>query len=157
MSRHPLPDQRSELGDSPFFPSFQKEMNRLIDQFRTGFPMPDLGSGFQAAVMPAIDVVETDGAVEISAEVPGVKEDDIEAAIKGDVLILKGEKSSEHEEGENDYRLIERSYGSFRRQIALGFTPDDDAVAAHVENGILKVRIQKPATVDMRKIDIKKS
>lgn len=161
MSRHSLPSMQSESDGSPFFPSFQREMNRLIDQFRSGFPAPEAATGmaFGGPLFPAIDVVERDDAVEISAEVPGVHEKDLDAFISGDVLTLKGEKSAEHKEEDDGYHRIERQYGSFRRQIPLGFHPEDGAVEAAFSDGVLKLRIAKPPTVKagVRKIDISKS
>ncbi|WP_299410108.1 Hsp20/alpha crystallin family protein [uncultured Roseobacter sp.] len=161
MSRQFLPELRSDADGSSLFPSFQKEVNRLFDQFRTGFPMPDTGAQatFAASVFPAIDVVEKKDAVEISAEIPGVKEEDLDASITGDVLTLKGEKSADHEVTEDNYHLIERRYGSFRRQIPLGFSPENGAVEAKFTDGILKLRIAKPAAAkaDFHKIDIKKT
>lgn len=161
MSRQSLPDLNPEAGGPTFFPSFQKEMNRLFDQFRTGFPVPEAGASsvFAASVFPALDVMETDDAIEISAEVPGVKEDDLEASIIGNVLTLKGEKSSDHEETEDNYHLVERRYGSFRRQIPLGFSPESGAVEAKFADGVLRLRIAKPKTAkaDVHRINIKKS
>ncbi len=161
MTRRALPSMLSEASDSSFFPSLQKEMNRLFDQFRTGYPVPEAANRitFGPAMFPAIDVVDTDTALEISAEVPGVKEEDLDVSISGDVLTLKGEKSADHEEKEENYHLIERQYGSFRRQIPLGFAPDDGAVDAEFKDGILNLRIWKPAkaTSGVQKIDIKKS
>ena len=161
MSRHSLPELQSETGETPFFTSLQREMNRLFDQFRNGFPTPDMAlpSGFSGSMFPAIDVVDTDEAMEISAEVPGVKEQDLDASIAGDVLTLKGEKSSDHEKTEDNYHLTERRYGSFRRQIPLGFSPEDGAVETHFADGILKLRIVKPVTAkaDVQKIEIKKT
>lgn len=161
MSRHSLPGLRPESDASPFFPSFQREMNRLMDQFRTGFPQPETTetSAFGVGLFPAIDIVELDDAVEISAEVPGVQEDDLDVTISGEVLTLKGEKSSEHKQDGDGYQRMERQYGSFRRQIPLGFQPEDDAVDAKFGDGVLKLRIAKPAAVKagVRKIDISKS
>lgn len=161
MTRRTLPSLQSVTGGSPLFPSFQREMNRLFDQFRAGFPLPETSDDalFTAAAFPAIDIVETDGAIEISAEVPGVSEEDLEATIAGDTLILKGEKSSDHEETEDSYHRIERHYGSFRRQIPLGFSPEDDAVDAKFTAGVLKIRVSKPqaAVSGVRKIDISNS
>ena len=161
MSRQSLPQTRQDAGSAAFFPSFQKEMNRLLDQFRSGFPMidDDARPFFSGPSFPAIDVIETDDTLEISAEVPGVKEDDLEATISGDVLILKGEKSADHEENEDNYHLIERRYGSFRRQIPLGFAPEDGAVETKFADGILKLHITKPAKAkpDVQKINIKKT
>ncbi|WP_227269508.1 Hsp20/alpha crystallin family protein [Roseobacter weihaiensis] len=160
MTRRPLPSLQSVTGESPLFPSFQREMNRLFDQFRAGFPVPETSgdTGFAASVFPAIDIVETDSAIEISAEVPGVSEENLEATIAGDTLVLKGEKSSDHDETEDSYHRIERHYGRFRRQIPLGFAPEDNAVDAKFTAGVLKIRISKPeaaaAGAGVRKIDI---
>ncbi|MCV3271490.1 Hsp20/alpha crystallin family protein [Roseobacter sinensis] len=161
MSRQSLPGLPPESDTSPFFPSFQREINRLIDQFRAGFPGPETADSmaFGTAMFPAIDVVEREDAVEISAEVPGVREEDLDAFISGDVLTLKGKKSSEHKDEKEGYHRIERQYGSFRRQIPLGFHPDDEAVEASFSDGVLKLRIAKPAAAKsgIRKIDISKS
>ncbi len=144
-----------------FFPSLQREMNRLFDQFRAGFPVADnLPSAvFGAGGFPAIDVVDKGDALEVSAELPGVKEDDLDVSISGDVLTLKGEKSYDHEEKEENFHRIERRYGSFRRHIPLGFTPENGAVNADFSDGILKLKIAKPAEAkaEVQKIDIKKS
>lgn len=161
MARQSLPERQSDTDQSTLFPSLQAEMNRLFDQFRTNFPWSDgpAANYFKPPAFPAIDVVANDDAVEISAEVPGVKEDDLDVSITGDVLTLKGEKSYEHEEKEDDFHRIERQYGSFRRQIPLGFTPETGAVTTDFADGILKLKIKKPPTAkaDVQKIDIKKS
>lgn len=160
MSRQSLPQTQADAGESAFFPSFQREMNRFLDQFKSGFPMMDDAkqSMFPEPSFPAIDVVETEDAFDISAEVPGVKEDDLDVSISGQVVTLKGEKSADHEKKEEDYHLIERRYGSSRRQIPLGFNPEEGAVDAQFADGILKLHIAKPATLkaDVQKIDIKK-
>lgn len=161
MARQTVPARKPETDQSLFFPSLQKEMNRLFDQFRTGFPFSEaeVPANWGASVFPAMDVVDTDNTVEISAEVPGVKEDDLDVSITGEVLTLKGEKSFDHEEKEDNYHRIERQYGSFRRQIPLGFAPETGAVKADFADGILKLTIKKPAKAkaDVQKIAIKKS
>lgn len=160
MADRTLPQEKADTDGSMLFPSLQKEMNQLFDQFRAGFPFSeDLApANFRAGVFPAIDVVDNDDVVEVSAEVPGVKEDDLDVSISGEVLTLKGEKSYDREEKEDNYHRMERQYGSFRRQIPLGFAPESGATEAEFADGILKLRIKKPATVksDVQKIDIKK-
>jgi len=161
MTRHPLPEMRTDNAEQTFFPSLQKEMNRLLDQFRNGFPTPDTHwpAGFGSDAFPAIDYVESDDAMHISAEVPGMSEDDIDVSITDKTLTLKGKKSAEHAADEDGVHVIERRYGSFRRQIPLGFTPDADAVEATFTDGILRLKITKPAETQaaVRKIAIKKS
>lgn len=161
MSRESLPSMQADTGGLPFFPSFQREMNRLLDQFRAGFPIPDTSEHpvFGTPLFPAIDVVEHDDAIEISAEVPGIREEDLDAYIFGEMLTLKGEKNSEHEEKQDGYHRLERRYGSFKRQVPLGFKPEDDAVETKFSDGVLKLTIAKPATAkaDIQKIDISKN
>ncbi|MEO1138194.1 MAG: Hsp20/alpha crystallin family protein [Pseudomonadota bacterium] len=160
MPRQNLPKQQSDVG-GPFFPTFQKELNRLIDQFRANFPMHDVDTAslFGASLFPAVDIVETDDTVEISVELPGVSDEDLEASIAADVLTLKGKKSSDHEETEENYHLIERRYGSFRRNIPLGFSPEQGAVKSVFADGVLKLSVKKPAAAQetVQKIDISKS
>jgi HSP20 family protein len=134
-------------------------MEQLFDRFR-GYPpvataLPRLGFG--VGVMPAIDMAETDDAIEITADIPGVDADDLDVSLNGDVLIIKGEKSDERSEDDKNYHLTERSYGNFHRQIPLGFTPADDAIDGLFADGVLKVSIPKPdeAKTPNRKISIK--
>lgn len=143
---------------SPFFRDMRREMGQLLDRFR-GQPMTGPADFFDALsgpAFPAIDVVETADALEVTAEIPGVKQDDLDISISHNALVLKGEKTSEHEQNEQDYHLVERRYGSFRRQIALGFVPEADAVEARFADGVLKLTIAKPdeAKQATRKIEI---
>lgn len=124
---------------APFSRTLEREMGEIFDRFRD---FPALVPG--GPMFPAVDLVESDGHIEITAEIPGVKEDDLDVSITRDVLTLKGEKSSEHKEDEEDFHMVERRYGSFRRQIPLGFTPKDDAVEAVFKDGVLKLKIAKP-------------
>lgn len=129
----------------PFFEQLQQEMERLFDRFRGYPPVAAQNMGFATALRPAIDVSETEDTIEVTAEVPGVTSDDLDVSLNGDVLVIKGEKSQERKEDEKNYHLHERSFGSFRRHIPLGFTPDDDAVNGDFADGVLKVTITKPA------------
>lgn len=161
MARQTLPRLFSEADTSPFFQSFQKEMNQLLERFKSpqAANEPDVFNAFSGPIFPAVDIVQTDDAVEISAEIPGVKEEDLDVSITGDVLILKGEKSADREEKEADYQLVERRYGSFRRHIPLGFVPAKGAVEAKFADGILKLAIAKPAEAkaEVQKVSIKKA
>jgi HSP20 family protein len=116
----PAPSVGPEL--QPFFDQLQQEMDQLFDRFR-GYPpvanaLPRLGFG--DGLQPAIDMAETDDAVEIAADIPGVSADDLDVSLNGDVLVIKGEKSDRRTEKDRNYHLTERSYGIFQRQIPLG-------------------------------------
>ena len=97
--------------------------------------------------------------VEISAELPGLTEDDVDVTVVDKTLIIKGERTDEHEEKEKDYHLIECSRGSYMRTIPLGFNVDEDKIDATIKNGILNILVTKPEDVaeKVRKIPVKKS
>lgn len=123
------------------FLAMQKEVNRIFEHFgRAPF-----GRLHADEISPRIDVAETDGGVEVTAELPGVDEKDVEVLLHDDLLTIKGEKKSEHEEKRKDYHLVERSFGSFSRTIRLPFDPGSNAVDASFLTGVLKVVIKKPA------------
>ena len=147
MTRQTVP---SLFGRStPFFRSLQDDLAHMLDLSRRSPPAKaeDLGFFEQVTTMPAIDVAETDTSLEVSVEIPGVTEDDLDVTVQGDVLIVKGEKSSDKEDKQKDYHLVERRYGSFRRHIPLGFVPAEGAVSAAFENGVLKLTVDKPTDV----------
>jgi HSP20 family protein len=158
MKRQNLPETTmTETGQSPFFRSLQNEIERVFDRFRSPDLMSasDLFSLSGDRLVPALDVAETDTAVEITAEIPGVEEKDLDISVTDGVLTLKGEKSSDREEKDKDYHMVERRYGSFRRSVPLGFMPDDGKVAATFKDGVLKLRIEKPAESKARTHKIK--
>lgn len=137
----PTPTKGSE--PQPFFEQLQQEMEHLLDRFR-GYPT--VASTFLSdRLTPVIDMAETEDAVEVTAEIPGVGSDDLDVSLNGDLLVIKGEKSDERTEEDKNYHMHERSYGSFRRQIPLGFTPAEDAIDAKFADGVLKLKIAKPA------------
>ena len=96
--------------------------------------------------MPATDLVETDKEIEITAELPGLEEKDIQIDLSDNVLTIRGEKREERTEEGEQRRLIERSYGSFERSLRLPFVPEDDGVTADFKNGVLTVTARKPAS-----------
>jgi HSP20 family protein len=101
-----------------------------------------LGAG-----VPAVNVAETDTAIEITAELPGVEEEDIRVSLQGNQLTVSGEKKQESKRDEKDWHIEERSFGSFYRSMSLPFTPEDGAIVAHLDKGVLHVTVKKPAEV----------
>jgi HSP20 family protein len=144
--------------DDPFF-GLRRDMDRLFDDFfrGTGLARPDEGQ----TMMPRIDVSETDKAIEICAELPGVAEKDIEVQLNGDMLTIRGEKKSEREEGGKDksYHVVERSYGSFARSIQLPFNTDPNKVQASFDKGVLTITLPKPQETQQssKRIEVKSS
>ena len=140
------------------FGSLRRDMERLFEDFSRDFSWgPPATAG--TAVAPRIDVSETDTEIKIEAELPGVDEKDVEVVLSDGRLTIKGEKKQEKEEKKKDYHLVERSYGSFARSIALPFEADPDQVKATFAKGVLTVTVPKPPEVKAKekKIAIGKS
>jgi HSP20 family protein len=132
------------------FSALQQEIDRLFEGFSRGF------SGFPGReLMPSMDLSETDKEIEITAELPGLEEKDIQLNVADNVLTIRGEKKNEREETQKDYHLVERSYGSFTRAVQLPDGVNPDSIKAVMSKGVLKVTVPKPAPAQTKKIDIK--
>jgi len=138
--------------DNPFL-SLQQEVDRLFDDFSRGFPT--LGAGLTGSMLPTMDVAETDKEIEITAELPGLEEKDVQINVTDDVLTIRGEKKAEKEEKDKNYRLVERSYGSFERSLELPKGVNLDAIKASIDKGVLKVSVPKPAPAQVKKVEVK--
>lgn len=162
MARSFLPSLfGSDRTQAPSFQSLQKEIDRVFEDFRHMRPQFDFGELTEAGgrIVPRLDISEADDKVEISAELPGVKEDDIDVSVSGNTLTLRGEKSASRDEEKKDFRLVERSYGSFSRSVPLNFDINPDDVSATFSDGVLTIAIAKPQEVvaKTRKIEVKKA
>ena len=133
-------------GGTDPFTAMRREMDRVFENFGRdlGWSSAELPS---AAMAPALDVSETDKEIKIEADLPGVEEKDVEVVVTDNVLTIKGEKKAEKEEKKKDYHMVERSYGSFARSIALPFQADPDKVKATFAKGVLNVTVPKPPEV----------
>lgn len=145
-------DRSVARSDNPFV-SLQREIDRLFDDFTAGFPALSTRGG--AELLPSVDVTETDKQIEITAELPGLEEKDVQVNFADNVLTIRGEKKAEKEEKDKTYRLVERSYGSFMRSLELPEGVDADAIKASIDKGVLKVTVPKPAPAQVKKIDVK--
>ena len=139
---------------SPFL-NLRGEIDRLFDDFSKGFgrfgDWPEFRS---TGLTPMMDVTETDKEIEITAELPGLEEKDVDITLSDGVLTIRGEKKSDHEEKGKDFHMVERSYGSFARSLQLPAGVDPNAVKANLEKGVLKVSIPK-RMADVKKIQVK--
>jgi HSP20 family protein len=136
--------------------SLQGEMNRLFSSF---FDTPTKtkggnGNGAARRWIPSMDLVETQDDFVLKADLPGMSENDVNVELENNVLTISGERKTEHEEQQEGYYRLERATGSFSRALSLPEGIDADAVAATFDNGVLTVRIPKPAQVKPRKVKI---
>lgn len=142
------------------FESLRREMDRLFDDFHPGLPRIRPGQVWPKAawdVVPAVDVSEKDGAYEVTAELPGMAEKDIEVKLADGMLTIKGEKKEEKEEKEKDYYLSERRYGSFQRSFQVPEGIDTGRISANFAKGVLTVTLPKSAEAKQKekKIEVK--
>jgi len=105
---------------------------------------------------PAVDIYETENALVLTTEMPGIDEKDIEIKIEDSTLTLKGERKFEKETKKDDYHRIERSYGSFYRSFTLPRYIDADKIMAEHENGVLNITMPKKAELKPRKVKVLK-
>lgn len=122
------------------FANLHKEVDRVFSDFSKDWPA---ANGIFGGAFPAIDVKETETGVDVTAELPGVDESDVDVSLSERFLTIKGEKKHESETKEKDYYVSERSYGAFRRTISLPFAPDADNVKADFAKGVLSVHVPK--------------
>jgi HSP20 family protein len=103
---------------------------------------------------PAVDVYEDEHNITLKVEVPGIEEKDIDVRIENNTLTVHGERKIEKEEKEENYRRIERQYGSFTRTFTLPNTVDTESVSANYEKGVLKVKLAKKAEAKPKQIKV---
>jgi HSP20 family protein len=128
--------------------ALQGEVNRLFSRVGSA----DLGD--RQAWTPSIDVIETDEAVKLKAELAGMDPKDISIEVQDNVLTISGERHFEEEVKEDKYYRIERRYGSFSRSIAMPQAIDEEKIQANYENGVLEVSVPKAEIPRPRKIEV---
>lgn len=130
--------------------TLREAMDRLFNDAFT----PSLGAagGWQ---VPSVDLYQTDDEVVVKASLPGMKSDDVQLSITGDMLTLKGEFKQEDEKKERSYHLREQRYGAFERTFALPTDVVADKAKAEFENGILTITLPKAEEVKSKTITVK--
>jgi len=104
---------------------------------------------------PDVEVSERDGNLVVSADLPGIRKEDIDIELQDDALILRGKRNEEHEEKRGNVSYTERSYGSFVRTIALPPAVKPDDMDATFQNGVLRVTLRLPQESSRRRIPIR--
>jgi HSP20 family protein len=146
--------------DNDPFLAMRREMNRLFDDVFGGFGLPSaFGPALrQMPAAPKIDVSETDNEIQITAEMPGIDQNDVEVLLEDDRLIIRGEKKEEREDKDRNYHVRERVQGAFSRTLPLPFAPDPNQVKAEFRNGVMTITIPKPQEVKQQqhRIEVQK-
>lgn len=120
------------------------QINSIFDDaFRGG--LPDVfGAGAEGGLFrPNLDIRESDKDYTVTLEMPGVSKDDVDVEVRGDALIVRGEKKNEESHEEGQYQYTERSYGSFQRALTLPEDADSENIQAKFDNGVLKITLPR--------------
>ena len=147
--------------------NLRREFDRMLEDFPWGWRRPLARSAFDVepfwrgfagvGAVPAVDIAEKDKEYEITAELPGMDESNIDVKFADGLLTIKGEKKEEKEEKKKDYYLSERRYGSFERRFQIPEGVDSDKIEATFKKGLLTVMLPKTAAAQTaeKKIAIK--
>lgn len=122
---------------------FEDAVTRLMSEPRTGRPWS-----------PAVDILETEDALMLRADLPDVKTDDIDVRVENNTLTLRGNRAFDKEENVKGWHRIERSYGEFVRSFAVPSTVDTDKVAADYKNGVLTISLPKKEAAKPRQVKV---
>jgi HSP20 family protein len=141
--------KRERAGDE--LARLHDEVDDLIGGFFEGWQTPFWGR----ARWPAIDIAESENEFVVKAEVPGCKADDVDISVCGNMLTITGEKKLEEERKEKGYYHMERSYGSFRRDLSLAGDVDPDKIEAVCKDGVLTITLPKTEKAKAVKVKVK--
>lgn len=142
-----IPFQRTSLIADPFN-FLRQEIDRLFE----------VSSSIEG-LRPQFDTKENDNCIEITAELPGVAEEDVNLSLSNGILTVSGEKKSEEKKEGEAYHITERQYGSFSRSLKLPYEPEQNDITASFKDGVLKITVPKPKEMkpDIYKIPIQKA
>jgi HSP20 family protein len=130
--------------------SLRREMDRLWDQFSGAKPT----EWVRGEWAPSVDVSETKDTVVVKAEAPGIDPEEIDITLSDGVVTLKGEKKREREEKEENYHIIERTYGSFSRSVRLPAVVQEDKVKANYKDGVITIILPKAEQAKEKSVTI---
>jgi HSP20 family protein len=133
------------------YSTLQDRINRVFRESYSGSQDDALTS---SSFAPAVDVYEDEHKVTLKIEVPGIEEKDIDVRVENQTLTVHGERKIEKEEKEENYRRVERQYGSFTRTFTLPQTVDTENVSANYDKGVLKIALPKKAEAKPKQIKV---
>jgi HSP20 family protein len=126
-------------------------IHREFDRVRGG----EVADDSSATWLPAVDILEEEGSYKVRVELPGVSKDDVKVTVQNDILTIRGEKKMEAEKKNDNYRRVERAYGSFLRSFSLPTSVNAGAIEASHENGILTLTLPKLEEAKPKQIEVK--
>ena len=133
--------------------TLQEEVNRLFSTNLTrAFGDEGIGRGAWA---PSVDIYENKDQIVLEAELPGMKQEEVDLAIENNVITLRGERKFEKTDETDNYHRVERSYGSFTRSFTLPQTVSAEGATAEYSNGVLRVTLPKREETKARRIEVK--
>lgn len=148
-------------GEHPFL-TLQRQMNRLFDESLgdvwgegPGWPMGGALMQRLPFESPRVDIAETDSAVLVTADLPGLDEQDVQVSLDENLLTIHGEKKAEREEQKKNYHLMERSYGAFQRAVPVPAGIDRKKIKASFKNGVLHITLPKLPETQARRTQVK--
>lgn len=138
-----------------------RDLNKVFEEFYRSFesaPYGEVQLGF-SEVAPRIDMAETEKEIKVTAELPGMNEDDVEITLSRDMVTIRGEKKEQKEEALKGHYRMERRYGMFSRSLPLPCEIDEDRAAATFKNGVLHLTLPKTSDTQRsaKTIPIKKA
>ncbi len=131
--------------------TFRKELDRLFEDI---FGSPAEGEVGLTQWYPPVDVKEDEKAFYVTADLPGLKKEDINISLEGNRLCISGERKVESETKGNNFHFIERGYGRFSRSFTIPSTVDPDGISASYKDGILSIELPKNEEVKPKKVEI---
>jgi len=129
--------------------SMRDDFDRLFESFFGR--MPVIREDFWT---PSVDIVESNGNIEVKAEIPGMKKEDIKVTVRDNVLSIVGERKQEKETKEKTFHRVESYYGKFSRNIQLPSEVEADNIKATYKDGILNITLPKPESAKPKKIEV---
>ena len=132
--------------------ALQNRMSRLFEEQQYGAGREE--SLTAGAFVPPVDIYEDEHSVQLKLEVPGIDQKDLDVKVENNVLTVSGERKFEKEEKEENFRRLERRYGSFTRSFTLPNTVNPEDVSADYINGVLKIRLGKRAEAKPKQIKV---
>ena len=147
--REQTPSRTSQSAWDPF-----RIMESMLEWDPFSSLAPSFGTGVAQSYMPRFDVKETQDRYTFTADLPGIKEDDLNISLTGNRLVISGKREAEESKEEGQYHLYERSYGTFSRSFSLPEGVNPDEVTANLKDGVLTVTVGKKPEVQPKRIQL---